>query len=361
MRQQRPPSDLMQHLRQRGMHAGAFASGQYDRQTRACACSASIHPRCIPVICPTSGRHSRAALRKKAAGGAAKRPIERGGSESANVFNDLIRAGEIDQWWKSRAARRLRRHGEHFEMRDLSRVAAWGLATLGALTIAAYAASSEIGEDRLILAVANFRGVPPPERLARSPADGLTRQLAVTVRELSAEREQLLARLDTLERNLSDVTGSISRAANQPPAPAPTPTTLPPVVSTPDVVTPASPATADQQSNSSHHAADPDFDRRTRRPESRIRCRSRPRQFGRRPAPALERREEPPRRSARRPAPYRNGARDSPRRRHRVAAGRRAVVQCSGGSANLRPAARFGLSSDRVRRTTARTALTIAA
>ena len=131
-----------------------------------------------------------------------------------------------------------------FEMRDLSRVAAWGLATLGALTIAAYAASSEIGEDRLILAVANFRGVPPPERLARSPADGLTRQLAVTVRELSAEREQLLARLDTLERNLSDVTGSISRAANQPPAPAPTPTTLPPVVSTPDVVTPASPATA---------------------------------------------------------------------------------------------------------------------
>ena len=130
-----------------------------------------------------------------------------------------------------------------FEMRDLSRVATWGLATLGALTIAAYAASSEIGEDRLILAVANFRGVPPPERLARSPADGLTRQLAVTVRELSAEREQLLARLDTLERNLSAVTGSISRAANQPPAPAPTPTTLPPVVSTPDVVTSASPAT----------------------------------------------------------------------------------------------------------------------
>ena len=55
-------------------------------------------------------------------------------------------------------------------MRDLSRVATWGLATLGALTIAAYAASSEVGEDRLIVAVANFRGVPPPERLARAPA-----------------------------------------------------------------------------------------------------------------------------------------------------------------------------------------------
>ena len=117
-----------------------------------------------------------------------------------------------------------------FEMRDLSRVATWGLATLGALTIAAYAASSEVGEDRLIVAVANFRGVPPPERLARAPSDSLTLQLTTTVRELSADREQLLARLDTLERNVSDVTGSIARVANPPVAPAPAPATLPPVI-----------------------------------------------------------------------------------------------------------------------------------
>ncbi|MET0671224.1 MAG: hypothetical protein ABWY66_14610 [Xanthobacteraceae bacterium] len=124
-----------------------------------------------------------------------------------------------------------------FDMRDLSRVATWGLVTLGALTIAAYAASSEVGEDRLIVAVANFRGVPPPERLARAPSDRLTHQLATTVRELSADREQLLARLDTLERNVSDVTGSIARVANQPVAPAPA--ILPPVVPVPDVVTAA--------------------------------------------------------------------------------------------------------------------------
>ena len=117
-----------------------------------------------------------------------------------------------------------------FEMRDLSRVATWGLATLGALTIAAYAASSEVGEDRLIVAVANFRGVPPPERLARAPSDSLTLQLTTTVRELSADREQLLARLDTLERNVSDVTGSIARVANPPVAPAPAPAILPPVI-----------------------------------------------------------------------------------------------------------------------------------
>jgi hypothetical protein len=134
-----------------------------------------------------------------------------------------------------------------FDMRDLSRVATWGLATLGALTIAAYAASSELGEERLILAVANFRGVPPPEYLARAPADTLTLQLATTVRKLSAEREQLLARLDTLERNVSDVTGSITRSTNVPPVAAPppaaaAPTTLPPIVSAPDIVASAPPA-----------------------------------------------------------------------------------------------------------------------
>src|SRR5688572_15013604 len=126
-----------------------------------------------------------------------------------------------------------------FDMRDFSRVASWGMAALGALTIAAYAASSELGEDRLIRAVAHVRGVPPPEHLARAPADTLTRQLATTVRELSAEREQLVARLDTLERNVSEVTGSITRSASQPPAPAPTsgaPVTLPPIVTAPEIV-----------------------------------------------------------------------------------------------------------------------------
>lgn len=129
-----------------------------------------------------------------------------------------------------------------FDRRDFARVAGWGLSALGALTIAAYAASSELGEDRLILAVANFRGVPPPERLARTPADNLTHQLASAVRELSSEREQLLARLDTLERNVSDVTGSVARAASQPaPSPQPAPS-LPPIVSAPEVLTPAPPA-----------------------------------------------------------------------------------------------------------------------
>ena len=127
-------------------------------------------------------------------------------------------------------------HRRRFGMRDFSRVATWGLAALGALTLAAYAASSETGEERLILAVASIRGVPPPERLARAPDDGPARQFAATVRELSADRERLLARLDNLERNVGDVTSSIARTVNPPAATAPVPATLPPIVSVPQVV-----------------------------------------------------------------------------------------------------------------------------
>lgn len=105
-----------------------------------------------------------------------------------------------------------------FDRRDLSRVAAWGLIALGALTLATYAASSDIGEDRLILAIAGIRGVPPPERLARTPSESQARQLAEAVRDLSADRNQLLARLETIERNVGDMTGSIARIAAAPPA-----------------------------------------------------------------------------------------------------------------------------------------------
>ncbi len=123
----------------------------------------------------------------------------------------------------------------HFGKRDLSRLAGWGLAALGALTLAVYTVSSNIGEDRLILAVAHIRGVPPPERLARAAAPPATREFAESIRELSSDRDQLLARLDSLERNVGDITGSISRAAAPPPLPAVIPSP-PPVISAPEAI-----------------------------------------------------------------------------------------------------------------------------
>ena len=146
-----------------------------------------------------------------------------------------------------------------FDMRDFSRLAGWGLASLGALTLAAYAASSEVGEDRLIVAVASIRGVPPPERLARTPADPATRQLAETIRELSADRNQLSARLESLERNVGDVTSSIARLPN-PAMAAPPAYTPPPGISAPEAtLTPppaASHATPDEPATKAEFGID---------------------------------------------------------------------------------------------------------
>jgi hypothetical protein len=111
-------------------------------------------------------------------------------------------------------------------LRELPRVAGWGLTALGALTIAAYAASTHVGEDRLVFAIASIRGVAPPERLAHTPVPQ-SRQFAEAIRELSGDRDQLMARLDNLERNIGDITGSLARAASPPAAPVPNPGSIP--------------------------------------------------------------------------------------------------------------------------------------
>jgi hypothetical protein len=146
--------------------------------------------------------------------------------------------------------------GRRFGVRDLSRVAGWGLAALGALTIAAYAASTSLGEDRLVVAVANFRGLPPPERLVLKPVDSQSRQFAEAIRELSGDRDQLMARLDSLERNVGDITSSIGRAATPPALPGPAPAPVP-VISTPEA-TPA-PAPIQEHAAVVKNEAKPEF------------------------------------------------------------------------------------------------------
>jgi cell division septation protein DedD len=97
--------------------------------------------------------------------------------------------------------------------------------------IAAYAGTTEIGRERAKVALAEIHGIFSPSGTASKPPpqpfdarEG--RQLAETVRALSTDRERLLGRIATLERNLEDVTGSIARvekaaqAAQQPPAAA---------------------------------------------------------------------------------------------------------------------------------------------
>lgn len=139
---------------------------------------------------------------------------------------------------------------DDIDLRGLVRLASWGAAAVCALLLAVFATRTEIGAQRL----AGALGSSPATQGARLQADAAartaelefeTRQLAATMRSLSADRDRLLARVTVLERSLDDVTGSIPRNAPKmtrpaEPAPAPQKESLPrldPVVQPPQAET----------------------------------------------------------------------------------------------------------------------------
>lgn len=137
---------------------------------------------------------------------------------------------------------------KHLRARPLSRLLGWGSAATVALAAVALASQSEDGRRRLQMAIAYVSA--PARAVAQLPPSSLqaeanTRHLAAQLRELAADRDRLTARIAILERNLEDMTGSIKRQSEQPPAapaastppPAPAPVaTIPPL---PPLATPA--------------------------------------------------------------------------------------------------------------------------
>ena len=108
-----------------------------------------------------------------------------------------------------------------FGLNELWRTAIWGFCAAFALLVVTYAATSDIGQDRLQQTAADVReffhpsGIKPPRPLDAQEG----RQLAEIVRRLTADRDQLVAdngrlmsRIASLERSVDDVTGSIARA-----------------------------------------------------------------------------------------------------------------------------------------------------
>jgi hypothetical protein len=129
-----------------------------------------------------------------------------------------------------------RRHEDKwsFDMRALWRLAIWGTTASACLAAAVFAANTDVGAQRLVAMNAPAATpdiiTPPPDQpsaaqlAARSAeTENETRRLAQAVHALDVEREQLVTRIATLERNLEDVTGSIraQAAAPAPPNPAP--------------------------------------------------------------------------------------------------------------------------------------------
>jgi hypothetical protein len=129
-----------------------------------------------------------------------------------------------------------RRHEDKwsFDMRALWRLAIWGTTASACLAAAVFAANTDVGAQRLLAmnapAVKPDIITPPPDQpsaaqlAARSAeTENETHRLAQAVQALGVEREQIVTRIATLERNLEDITGSIraQAAAPAPPNPAP--------------------------------------------------------------------------------------------------------------------------------------------
>jgi hypothetical protein len=109
----------------------------------------------------------------------------------------------------------------HIDMRPLLRIGAWGAFAVVALGGVVFAGRTDVGAERAQVALATLREAPreivahPGNLLAaRSTADDAeTKQLTEAVRKLTADRDRLATRVATLEQNLTDLTGSISRQA----------------------------------------------------------------------------------------------------------------------------------------------------
>jgi hypothetical protein len=115
---------------------------------------------------------------------------------------------------------------------QLARLGVWiGLATVAVLT-AVLAARTESGIRRIagLLSpapqeqpVRTAKGPTPPLVQRQSDQEAEQRRLSEAIRLLAADRDRLLARINTLERSVEDVTGSIAAPTPRvsPPAPLP--------------------------------------------------------------------------------------------------------------------------------------------
>lgn len=118
---------------------------------------------------------------------------------------------------------------DDFHMGRLVRMASWGIGAAAALFMAVLAAVSNHGSPRLAVLVASLTGNAPsgerrvvkaaetsaavPDARDAEPPQATAEMLRLVeqVRQLTADRDRVQQRLNLVERNLEDVTGSIKR------------------------------------------------------------------------------------------------------------------------------------------------------
>jgi hypothetical protein len=94
-----------------------------------------------------------------------------------------------------------------FTVSSLWRLAIWGVTAAGALSLVVLTSRSEVGAERIASLLHGGR-----QQQARAfDAQVETQRLAEAVRGLAADGNQMKSRLAAVERDVSDVTGSISK------------------------------------------------------------------------------------------------------------------------------------------------------
>jgi hypothetical protein len=94
-----------------------------------------------------------------------------------------------------------------FTMRGLRRLTIWGTTAAGALLLAVISSRSEVGAERLAVILHSGR----PQIAQVFDAEAETRRLNDAVRGLAADSDQIKTRLASVEHDMDDVTGSISK------------------------------------------------------------------------------------------------------------------------------------------------------
>jgi hypothetical protein len=112
-----------------------------------------------------------------------------------------------------------------FDLRALLRLATWGCVAAVALMLAVLSVGIGTKHQAFAPSIAAPQVPAATVQLTtrQTEPDKATRQLSEAVSGLTADRDRLVARIASLERNLEDVTGSIKQQAASPPASAAVP------------------------------------------------------------------------------------------------------------------------------------------
>jgi hypothetical protein len=126
---------------------------------------------------------------------------------------DSLSADDSDGWLGGVLA-----DENEFDRRTFLRLGAWGLAAVGAVTLAILANQSDTHARRDQLAILDLtRQAQHLQEIARETRVE-NKRLASAIATLNSDRDRLFARVTTLEQGLDSVTGSIARqAAARPP------------------------------------------------------------------------------------------------------------------------------------------------